>query len=180
MASRPPETVTAELGTFVHAERTSGEDHAIVTVRFEGNRVGLIETSWAKRGGMDDRAEILGSRGSHLRRPDARLALSPTATRLRLCRREGAGHPGLDVHHVRGAVALRHSAGDAPLRQCVQHSGQPLETGEDGRAVLEILYGMYRAAGDGGRVRLPLDLDDHERRAAPAAAWLEQTAITRG
>ena len=56
-------SVTAELGTYVHTDRTRGEDHAIATVRFAGNRVGLIETSWAKRGGMDDRAEIFGSDG---------------------------------------------------------------------------------------------------------------------
>ena len=42
--------------------------------------------------------------------------------------------------------------------ECVQHGGTPLETGEDGRAVLEILYAMYRAAGSAGRVALPLEL----------------------
>src|SRR5262249_6356508 len=55
--------VTAEVGRFVHHERTAAEDHAIVTVRFDGRRLGLIETSWAKPGGMDDRAEIVGSKG---------------------------------------------------------------------------------------------------------------------
>ena len=34
--SRRRESVTAELGTFVHHERTAAEDHAIVTVRFDG------------------------------------------------------------------------------------------------------------------------------------------------
>jgi len=47
----------------VHGGRTRAEDHAIVTIRFDGNRVGLVEASWAKPGGMDDRAEIVGSRG---------------------------------------------------------------------------------------------------------------------
>jgi predicted dehydrogenase len=55
-------SASAEVGTFVHHQRTRAEDHAIVTLRFEGRRAALIEASWAKPGGMDDRAEILGSR----------------------------------------------------------------------------------------------------------------------
>ena len=42
----------------MHGERTQAEDHAVGVVRFAGNRMGVIETSWAKPGGMDDRAEI--------------------------------------------------------------------------------------------------------------------------
>src|SRR5215470_16976053 len=52
-------SVSAEVGTFVHHERTRADDHAIVTIRFEGQRVGLIEASWAKPGGVDDRVEIV-------------------------------------------------------------------------------------------------------------------------
>src|SRR6266550_6191103 len=62
-AKRPATFVSAEVGTFVHYKRTSAEDHAIVTIRFAGRRAALIEASWAKPGGVDDRAEIVGSRG---------------------------------------------------------------------------------------------------------------------
>ena len=55
--------------------------------------------------------------------------------------------------------------------ECVQHSCQPLETGADGRAVLEILYAMYRAGGSAGRVRFPLQLDDQAAAAPPVAPW---------
>ncbi len=175
------ESVTAELGTFVHADRTAVEDHAIATVRFEGNRLGLVETSWAKRGGMDDRAEILGTDGVtyvDLLRGSALITYSEG----------GYGYAVEKAPVTRGWTfamfdelwnygfpqEMRHFV------ECVQHSGHPLEAGKDGRAVLEILYGMYRAAGSAGRVRLPLDLDDEERRAAPAAAWLEPSADARG
>ena len=57
------ESVTAELATYVHGDRTDLDDHALVTIRFEGNRVGVIEASWAKPGGMDDRIDIIGSAG---------------------------------------------------------------------------------------------------------------------
>lgn len=57
------ESVTAVLGTFVHGTRTELDDHAVVVVGLEDDRLGVIETSWAKLGGMDDRVEITGDRG---------------------------------------------------------------------------------------------------------------------
>lgn len=42
---------------------------------------------------------------------------------------------------------------------CVQHDKPPIETGEDGRAVLEALFAAYQSAGTGSRVRLPFDGD---------------------
>src|SRR6478735_1209564 len=153
------ESVTAELGTYVHGERTRGEDHAIATVRFAGNRVGLIETSWAKRGGMDDRAEIFGSEG-------VTYVDLLRGSSLHTYSEGGYGYAVEKAPDTRGWTftmfeelwnygfpqEMRHFV------ECVQHSGTPLETGEDGRAVLEILYGMYRAAATAGRVALPLDL----------------------
>jgi predicted dehydrogenase len=56
-------SVTAQLGTYVHRDRTRGEDHSICAVEYEGGRVGLAENSWAKPGGVDDRCEIYGSGG---------------------------------------------------------------------------------------------------------------------
>jgi hypothetical protein len=64
--------------------------------------------------------------------------------------------------------------------ECVQHSREPLETGADGRAVLEILYGMYRAAGNAGRVRFPLDFEDCALSEAPVAAWLRDREAANG
>jgi myo-inositol 2-dehydrogenase/D-chiro-inositol 1-dehydrogenase len=168
----PAESVTAELGTYVHGDRTRGEDHAIATVRFEGNRVGLIETSWAKRGGMDDRAEILGSdgvtyvdllRGSSL----------PTYSE------HGYGYAVEKAPDTRGWTftmfeELWNYGFPQEMRHfvdCVQHGGTPLETGEDGRAVLEIIYAMYRAAGGATGVRLPLELGADERAANPIDGW---------
>ncbi len=59
-------SVYADMGTFVHKERTKGDDNAIIIVRFAGEGgevVGLAEESWAKKGGMDDTAEVYGSGG---------------------------------------------------------------------------------------------------------------------
>jgi myo-inositol 2-dehydrogenase / D-chiro-inositol 1-dehydrogenase len=174
------ESVTAELGTYVHGDRTRGEDHAIGTVRFEGNRVGLIETSWAKPGGMDDRAEIIGSEGVtyvDLLRGSALVTYS----------QNGYGYAVEKAPDTRGwTFAMFEELWNYGFPQemrhfieCVQHSHQPLETGEDGRAVLEVLYGLYRAAGSAGRVGLPLELDDEAAQAPPAASWLSETEVAR-
>jgi predicted dehydrogenase len=38
---------------------------------------------------------------------------------------------------------------------CVLNDKQPLITGEDGRAVLEIIYAAYASAGSGKKITLP-------------------------
>jgi len=160
-------SVSAEVGTFVHHERTRADDHAIVTIRFEGQRVGLIEASWAKPGGVDDRVEIVGSggvtyadllRGSSLttfsgvgygyaveKAPDTRGWTFTMFDEL-----WNSGFPQEMDHFVR----------------CVAEDAVPDETGEDGRAVLEIIYAAYRAARD-GRIEFPLQLTDEEAARPP-------------
>src|SRR5581483_3288564 len=59
-------SVYAEMGTFVHQDKTQGDDNAVILVRFqtdEGEVVGVAEESWAKKGGMADTAEVHGSGG---------------------------------------------------------------------------------------------------------------------
>jgi predicted dehydrogenase len=59
----PVKSVTAQMGTYVHGDKTHGEDHSLCVVEYEGGRVGYAENSWAKQGGVDDRCEIYGSGG---------------------------------------------------------------------------------------------------------------------
>ena len=65
----PAESVYAELGRFVHGERTKGDDHSLVVMRFAPSQegaeggIGVAENSWARAGGLDDRAEIYGTLG---------------------------------------------------------------------------------------------------------------------
>ena len=51
------------MGTYVHGDKTSGDDEAVLLLTFEGGAIGLAEESWNKPGGMDDRAEVYGSDG---------------------------------------------------------------------------------------------------------------------
>ena len=162
-------SASAEVGTFVHHQRTRAEDHAIVTLRFDGRRAALIEASWAKPGGMDDRAEILGSRGvtyADLLRGSSLTTFSDV----------GYGYAVEKAPDTRGWTftmfdelwnygfpqEMDHFA------RCVAEDEVPRETGEDGRAVLEIIYAAYRAARH-GRVELPLQLTDEEAAQPPFA-----------
>jgi myo-inositol 2-dehydrogenase / D-chiro-inositol 1-dehydrogenase len=162
-------SVCAEVGTFVHRERTTSDDHAIVTVRFEGQRLGLIEASWAKPGGVEDKVEIAGSKGvtyADLLRGSSLTTFSDV----------GYGYAVEKAPDTRGWTftmfdelwnsgfihEMDHFA------RCVSEDTVPSETGEDGRAVLEIIYAAYRAARH-GRVELPLRLTNDEAARPPFA-----------
>jgi len=168
-AKRPAMSVSAEVGTFVHYKRTSAEDHAIVTIRFGDRRAALIESSWAKPGGVDDKAEILGSRGvtyADLLRGSSLMTFSEV----------GYGYAMEKAPDTRGwTFTVADELWDSGFPQemdhfarCVAEDTAPQETGEDGRAVLEIIYAAYRAARH-ARVELPLQLTDEEADRPPFA-----------
>ena len=56
-------SVYCQMGTYVHGDKTRGEDNTLCIIEFDGGAVGLIENSWARRGGMDDRVEVYGEGG---------------------------------------------------------------------------------------------------------------------
>jgi len=148
--------VYAQMGTYVHTDKTRGDDDALIIVTFEGGAVGLAEESWAKRGGMDDRSEIYGSEGvtyANLLQGNALLTYSET----------GYGYAVEKAPDTKGwTFTIYEEAWNYGFPQemqhfvdCVQKDLQPLETGEDGKAVLEILFAAYASAGTGQKVPLP-------------------------
>jgi len=52
--------------------------------------------------------------------------------------------------------------------ECVRENKEPVVTGEDGRAVLELIYAAYRSAGTGQKVTLPF----RAKVAKPIDLWL--------
>jgi len=142
---RPPvRAVTAQLRTVLHGARTTLDDDAEVRLELADGAVLVSESSWAVQGGMQSSLEIHGSEG--------RLVADLTGeTGLLLTRRDGAqSRPPVDPlldHGYAGEIAhFVAAANGAPLE----------ESGEDGRAVLEILLAAYASAGQGGRaIALP-------------------------
>ncbi len=149
-------SVTSFMGTYVHGNRTQGEDHAFCIVEYEGNKVNLAEDSWAKGGGVDDRCEIYGTRGytrADLLRGSSLLTYS----------QEGYGYAVEKMGTTKGySFTMFEENWNYGFPQELQHfvncvSGEetPRETGEDGREVLKILYAAYQSAGEGRKIAFP-------------------------
>jgi predicted dehydrogenase len=127
------------------------DDHAIVTIRFEGRRVRLIEASWAKPGGVDDSVEIVGSRGvtyADLLRGSSLTTFSEV----------GCGYAVEKAPDTRGwTFTMFEEQWNHGFTQemdnfarCVAEDAVPSETGEGGRASLRssTLRTARRATGE--------------------------------
>ncbi|RME43928.1 MAG: gfo/Idh/MocA family oxidoreductase [Chloroflexi bacterium] len=149
-------SVWCQMGTYVHGEITRGEDNSICVLEFENNAVALIEDSWARRGGMDDRVEVYGEGGVTYANLHMGNAL-PTYSEY------GYGYAVEKAPSTKGWTypvfeelwnygfpqEMRHFA------RCVRGKEEPIVTGEDGRVVMEVLLAGYESARTGQKVELP-------------------------
>jgi myo-inositol 2-dehydrogenase/D-chiro-inositol 1-dehydrogenase len=148
--------VFCQMGIYAHADKTKGEDNSICIIEFENNAVGLIEDSWARRGGMEDRIEVYGDGGVTYADLHMGNAL-PTYSE------SGYGYAVEKAPSTKGWTwpvfeelwnygfpqEMRHFA------RCVRGKEEPQATGEDGRIVQEVLYAGYHSARTGRKVELP-------------------------
>ncbi|MCU0504388.1 MAG: Gfo/Idh/MocA family oxidoreductase [Chloroflexi bacterium] len=58
-----PREVLAWGDTLVHGDRTTGEDNAIMVVRFADGRAATCDVSWSSKGGLEGRFEVYGDAG---------------------------------------------------------------------------------------------------------------------
>lgn len=171
----PVESVYADVGNYVHKDRTQGDDHAVVTLRFAATDknprggLGIAENSWGRAGGLDDRAEIYGSKGLTVADIARGSALHTFST-------GGYGYAGEKAPHTRGwtwtsfdeAWNYGFPQEIAHFVECIEDGKQPTLTGEDGRAVLEIICAAYESARTGKRVPLPFTANAKR----PVDLWL--------
>src|SRR5260370_2273021 len=59
----PIQSVYCQMGTYAHHDKTKAEDDSLCILEFANGAVGLIENSWARRGGVDDLMEVLCEAG---------------------------------------------------------------------------------------------------------------------
>lgn len=151
-------SVYAQMNTSVHAGKTRGDDNTLAILEFENGAVGLAEESWTKLGGMDDRAEVHGSRGvayADLLHGNSIETYSEVGYDYAV---EKAGPTtGWTFTIYEEAWNYGFPQEIAHFVDCVRGVAQPLVTGEDGRAVLEAIFAAYQSAGSGQKVRLPFD-----------------------
>jgi predicted dehydrogenase len=149
-------SVYCQMGTYVHTDKTEGEDDSVCILEFANGAVGLVENSWARRGGMDDRIEVYGEGGLTC----ADLLMGNA---LQTYSEYGYGYAVEKAPATKGWTytvfeELWNYGFPQEMRQfarCVRGKEQPQATGEDGRVVMEALYAGYQSAGMGQKVKLP-------------------------
>jgi predicted dehydrogenase len=154
--NNPVKSVYAQMNTSVHAEKTRGEDNAILILEFDNGVVALAEESWTKLGGMDDRAEIHGSEG-------VAYADVLQGNSIQTYSQKGVGYAVEKAGNTVGwSYVMYEEIWNYGFPQefqhfvdCVLHDRQPLVSGADGKAVLEILFAAYESAGTGRKILLP-------------------------
>ena len=141
---------------LVHGARTHCEEHSLCIVEFEGGVVGIAENSWAKLGGMEDRVEVCGTGGivyADLFMGNSALTYSEKGYGYAM-EKAGSTH-GWTFTNVEEAFNQGYPQELQHFIACVRNDAAPLTTGEDGRAVLEMLNAAYYSARIGQRVSLP-------------------------
>lgn len=156
----PAKSVYAQMSTSVHKDKTRGDDNAIIIIEFENGVIGLAEESWTKLGGMDDKAEIHGTEG-------VAYADVLQGNSIQTYSSKGVGYA---VEKAGNTVGWSFTMYEeiwnygfpqefAHFVDCVKNDKEPLVTGEDGRAVLELILAAYASAGSGKKVVLPFHSD---------------------
>ncbi len=159
----------AHLGTYVHGHQTQADDEAVTIIEFAGNAISIIENSWARRGGMDDRIEVYGEGGLTMANLHMGNAL-PTYSEYgfgyaveKAPSTTGWSYPVFEELWNYGfPQEMRHFA------RAIRGLDAPQATGEDGKVVLEAVYAAYASAGLGRKVLLPY----RPTAALPIDEWL--------
>ena len=164
----PIVSVYAQLSTQVHGDKTRGEDNALLILEFEGGCLFLNETSWTKHGGMDDRAEVHGSEGvayADLLHGNSIETYSRGGYDYAVEKAGGTQGWSFTIYEEEWNYGFW--AEFDHFVDCVHKGTQPAVTGEDARAVQEVLFAAYESARTGAKVALPF----HSDAAKPWDLW---------
>ena len=168
MDKQPVKSVYAQLNTLVHNDKTRGDDNAIIILEFESGTVAIAEESWTKLGGMDDRAEVHGSEGVAYADLLHGNSIETYSTRGVDYAVEKAGLTqgwSFTIYEEEWNYGFPQEM--AHFVDCVADDKQPLVSGADGKAVLEVIMAAYASAGCGKKIELPFSTD----AAKPIDLW---------
>jgi predicted dehydrogenase len=152
--NNPVKTVYADMKHVLH--NTDCEDSTIAILEFENGVTAIAENSWARHGGMDDHCEIYGDKGiiyADLFRGNAALTYSIDG--YDYASEKAGDSKGWTFTVFEEAFNQGYPHELKHFISCVREGKQPLVTGEDGRAVLEIIYAAYASAKEGKKISLP-------------------------
>ena len=135
--------------TLVHTEKTTGEDNAIMVIRFADGRAATMDVSWSSKGGLEGRFEVYGDAG--------RIIQDMTSTPMKAFIERPAGYLGEKVDADTGWVfptpnetyVHGHDAMMADVVEAFRAGREPRETFRDGYVVNAILGAAYRSMQSG-------------------------------
>ncbi|HYK51683.1 MAG TPA: Gfo/Idh/MocA family oxidoreductase [Terriglobales bacterium] len=170
----PIKSIYCQMGTYVHSDKTKAEDDALSILEFANGAVAMIENSWARRGGMDDRLEVFGSHGlsyANLHMGNALPTYSENGYGYAVEKApttKGWTYPVFEELWNYGTPQeLTHFA------RCVRGKETPKITGEDCLVVIQTLYAGYASAGEGRKIVLPFQAPAVKK---PIDLWLNGLA----
>jgi predicted dehydrogenase len=163
-------SVYCHMGTYVHADKTKGDDNCICIIEFDNGAMGVIEDSWVRRGGMEDRIEIYGEGGVTYADLHMGNAL-PTYSEYgygyaveKAPTTKGWTYPVFEEFWNYGfPQEMQHFC------NCVRGKEEPIATGEDGRVVQQVLYAGYHSAGQQKKIHMPFNPEGIKH---PIDLWL--------
>ena len=135
--------------TLVHGAKTTGEDNAVMVMRFEDGRAATCDVSWSSRGGLEGRFEVYGDAG--------RMVHDMGTGSIRAFIERPAGYLGEKADAETGWVfpipdEVRVHGHDAMMSDVIEafRSGRPpRETFRDGYVVNGVLDAAYRSMRSG-------------------------------
>lgn len=149
-------SVYADMKTVLHKDITDCDDNTITIVEFENGVTGMAEDSWARHGGMDDRIEVYGTKGvSYADLFQGNSALTYSTDGYDYAAEKAGTTQGWSFTMYEEAFNQGYPQELSHFIDCVRNDKEPLVTGHDGRAVLEIIYAAYESARSGQKVSLP-------------------------
>jgi predicted dehydrogenase len=161
MLGRPAvKSVYAQMGTHLHADKTEGDDNALIILEFANGVTCLAEESWTKRGGMDDRAEVYGTKGvayADLLHGNSIETYSTVGYDYAVEKAGSTQGWSFTIYEEEWNYGFVQEI--AHFVDCVRNDREPLVTGADGRAVLEVIFAAYESARTGCKVALPFVTD---------------------
>jgi predicted dehydrogenase len=135
--------------TLVHGARTTGEDNAVMVIRFADGRAATCDVSWTSKGGLEGRFEVYGDAG--------RMVHDMGVGSIRAFIERPAGYLGEKADAETGWVypipdEVRVHGHDAMLADVVdafREGRPPQETFRDGYIVNATLDAAYRSMRSG-------------------------------
>ena len=135
--------------TLVHGARTTGEDNAIMIVRFADGRAATMDVSWSSKGGLEGRFEAYGDAG--------RLIQDMSVGTLKGFIERPAGYLGEKADADTGWVfptpnetyVHGHDAMLGHMVEAFRAGREPSETFRDGFIVNAVLDAAYRSMRSG-------------------------------